>query len=342
MSTQDTDTSRFKAMYLGSEPMGELLEGENGSDAIQVPLRRIILRTNFSGREAELKVTSTSLTFEYIKHQSKDTDSLINLPIELLAYCGALRQLPHDKVVSREFETLDKAPMDEEDEKTTNSNGGRRYMPPLFVTIFRSIESENMLFCHAFVLSRDDDAMELVKLVMEVYYSLVKMSEDAENEASADFNNDDSVTNVSMKKSNSSIKFNTDNMNNNETIDQSSANSYLKQLLSAYNKISLESGGQGKDSDGKSVVSARDLMNDNLDLNQYTIVRGGGDNAQDQADGEVEVINQDSNPIVIRKQNNEEIVYKQNVYIRWLQPPTPPPPAPIISNLKFFFHFKVF
>lgn len=45
-------------------------------------------------------------------------------------------------------------------------------------------------------------------------------------------------------------------------------------------------------------------------------------------------VNNDPNPIVIRKKNEENIEYKQNVFIRWLQPPTPPPPAPIISKLK--------
>jgi len=41
-------------------------------------------------------------------------------------------------------------------------------------------------------------------------------------------------------------------------------------------------------------------------------------------------INQDPNPIRIVKPNNQNIVYKQQVNIRYLQPPTPPPPAPII------------
>ncbi|CAF1231640.1 unnamed protein product [Adineta ricciae] len=35
-------------------------------------------------------------------------------------------------------------------------------------------------------------------------------------------------------------------------------------------------------------------------------------------------------PQVIYKPNNQEITYKQNVYVRWLKPPTPPPLAPII------------
>lgn len=40
-------------------------------------------------------------------------------------------------------------------------------------------------------------------------------------------------------------------------------------------------------------------------------------------------------PQVIYKPNNQEINYKQNVIIRWLKPPTPPPPAPIIIRGEF-------
>ncbi|CAF1583964.1 unnamed protein product [Rotaria magnacalcarata] len=35
-------------------------------------------------------------------------------------------------------------------------------------------------------------------------------------------------------------------------------------------------------------------------------------------------------PRVIHMPNNQEVTYKQNVIVRWLKPPTPPPPAPII------------
>ena len=42
-----------------------------------------------------------------------------------------------------------------------------------------------------------------------------------------------------------------------------------------------------------------------------------------------------TNPQVVYKPNNQEVVYKQNIMVRWLQPPTPPPPAPIIIRGKF-------
>ena len=46
-------------------------------------------------------------------------------------------------------------------------------------------------------------------------------------------------------------------------------------------------------------------------------------------------INQDTSPIRIIKPNNQKsVIYKQQVNIRYLQPPTPPPPAPIIIREK--------
>jgi hypothetical protein len=94
-------------------------------------------------------------------------------------------------------------------------------------------------------------------------------------------------------------------------------------------------------------VSANDILQKSLDPNEYRIVNGNND--KNNESGEVDEaalkelnllkdeyenvpLNEDEDPIIIKKPNNEEIVYKQNVFIRWLQPPTPPPPAPIISN----------
>jgi hypothetical protein len=42
-------------------------------------------------------------------------------------------------------------------------------------------------------------------------------------------------------------------------------------------------------------------------------------------------------PQVIYKPNNQEINYKQNIMIRWLKPPTPPPRPPIIIRGRFHF-----
>ncbi|CAF3390619.1 unnamed protein product [Rotaria socialis] len=41
-------------------------------------------------------------------------------------------------------------------------------------------------------------------------------------------------------------------------------------------------------------------------------------------------INFDPNPQIIRKQANDAVTYKQEVAVRYLRPPTPPPPGPLI------------
>ncbi len=41
-------------------------------------------------------------------------------------------------------------------------------------------------------------------------------------------------------------------------------------------------------------------------------------------------INFDPNPQIIRKHANDAVTYKQEVAVRYLRPPTPPPPGPLI------------
>ena len=42
------------------------------------------------------------------------------------------------------------------------------------------------------------------------------------------------------------------------------------------------------------------------------------------------LINEDSNPEVIRKKTEQQLIYEQEVAIRYLRPPTPPPPGEIV------------
>lgn len=50
-------------------------------------------------------------------------------------------------------------------------------------------------------------------------------------------------------------------------------------------------------------------------------------------------LNQDPNPEIVIKKNPEQVVYKRNVSIRYLVPPTPPPPGPlIIRGIPFPFN----
>lgn len=49
------------------------------------------------------------------------------------------------------------------------------------------------------------------------------------------------------------------------------------------------------------------------------------------------LLQNNANPQVVYRNNNQEVVYKQNIMVRWLQPPTPPPPAPIIIRGNSLF-----
>jgi hypothetical protein len=48
-------------------------------------------------------------------------------------------------------------------------------------------------------------------------------------------------------------------------------------------------------------------------------------------------LNNDPNPQIITKPNPDQITYKQNVSVRYLIPPTPPPPGPLIVRGQQFF-----
>lgn len=62
-------------------------------------------------------------------------------------------------------------------------------------------------------------------------------------------------------------------------------------------------------------------------LQQYT--GAAGQIAQQQGPNGYK-INFDPNPQIIRKQANDAVTYKQEVAVRYLRPPTPPPPGPLI------------
>jgi hypothetical protein len=350
----------IKAMYLGSEPMGELLDGQNGSDAIQIPLKKTIQRTDAHGDQVELTMTNESLIINFVNEKNKN----IILPIDLLAYCGALRQVSgsnynnnnnNNRMKERDFETLDKSP--------NNCSSD----PPLFVTIFRHDDYETTLFCHSFVISKDDEAMEMVKLVMEIYYNLVRLQD---MDDTIDNNNTQMTTPNSTSKLNNQINDsnrytpssddNTTTATTTTTASSSSTsslseknNQIVNNLNSNFESLTIRKANNENNNNedelivkklsnnNYEIVSANDLINktiDSYDNKNNNSTDNNNDN--NKTCNELDLIenysnvpiNDDQSPIIIKKPNNEQIVYKQNVFIRWLQPPTPPPPAPIISK----------
>ena len=148
MSNQINELRPMKAIFIGREPIGELLDDEKGIDAIQIPLKKSILRTKGKSELVELKVEGDSTLCVRFLNSTKDSHKNILIPIELIAYAEAVKQLPFEMVCHREFEKLKRVP------KSSNS-------PALFSVVLRNYDNQNSWFCYSFILKTDDQCLEL-------------------------------------------------------------------------------------------------------------------------------------------------------------------------------------
>jgi hypothetical protein len=157
MSNETKKLRPIKAIFIGREPIGELMEDEKGIDAIQVPLKKSVLRTKGLTELVELKVEDDStLCVRFMNSANQSNDAQLHknmlIPIELIAYAEAVKQLPFEMVCHREFEKLLRVPM------SANS-------PPVFSIILRNYDNQNAWFCYSFLLKKDDHALELSKRI---------------------------------------------------------------------------------------------------------------------------------------------------------------------------------
>ncbi len=112
------------------------------------------------------------------------------------------------------------------------------------------------------------------------------------------------------------------------------SNTYqLKDHVLDIGGMCINSSRSSPNSTQKNLTQGQDLANYNSSVfNSYD-----SNNGNDQAlsyEGNISSINQDPDPIRITKPNTQNVIYKQEVKIKYLQPPTPPPPAPIIIREK--------
>ncbi|CAF0967999.1 unnamed protein product [Brachionus calyciflorus] len=121
--------------------MNEFSDSIDGADACQSQIKKMILN---SKKEVKLSVMDKSIIIKYSNNES------LTIPIGLLTYCGALKQLKPEKMNKREFETLDK--VDKNSEKLSK---------PLFVATFRNIKDVKKFDCYCFYLNNDSQATQL-------------------------------------------------------------------------------------------------------------------------------------------------------------------------------------
>ena len=268
-----------KAFYFGNKTMNELASDQSSLDAVQKPLKELFIQNQNKSEKVSITITTDSLLISPIQENTSSFEP-IELPILSLAYCGALRQQNSIEIKEnlREFDTLD-------------SSDSNRNDPPLFVTVFRSFETIGSLNCFAFLVKHDEEVIELVKLIMEIYYNIIQLQEDLdENE-------------LKIEKIDPNIKLEFEEISK-PKVEKKTKDPYIKVLqdITVRKRLGL---------DNYEIVNKDDLSRD-----YYPDA----------------LINFDNDPIIINKPNSEKIVYNQNVFIRWLKPPTPAPPAPIIGN----------
>ncbi|CAF2263622.1 unnamed protein product [Rotaria magnacalcarata] len=136
----------------------------DGTDLVQDILRGELSRSDADilGQEGSLSLDDNG---EFLSFEPTDTKNrALHLPIEHLAYCGALRRIRRDKsdernqdqIKLREYENVDLA----------NRYPQHITGPPIFVAIFHGFDNA---LCYTFVTQSSDDACILVLKLMKVF-----------------------------------------------------------------------------------------------------------------------------------------------------------------------------
>jgi hypothetical protein len=149
--------------FIAVEPL-TFYATSDGTDLVQGILRTKLARSdaNIFGQEGSLSIDDNG---EFLSFEPTDTKNrALHLPIEHLAYCGALRRMRRDpsddrnpdQILKREFENVDLA------------NRYAQYIigPPIFVAVFHGFDNA---LCYTFVTQSADDACLLVMKLMRAF-----------------------------------------------------------------------------------------------------------------------------------------------------------------------------
>jgi hypothetical protein len=149
--------------FIAVEPL-TFYATSDGTDLVQDILRSKLARTdaNILGQEGSLSIDENG---EFLTFEPADTKNrTLHLPIEHLAYCGALRRLRRDpsdqrnpdQILKRDFENVDLA----------NRYAHLIIGPPVFVAVFHGFDNA---LCYTFVTQSADDACLLVMKLIRVF-----------------------------------------------------------------------------------------------------------------------------------------------------------------------------
>ena len=163
--------------FLSVQPL-TFFSTSDGTDLVQDILRKQLLRSDgdILGQEGSISLDEQG---EFLSFEPTDTKNrTLHLPVEHLAYAGALRRMRPDpsdqrnpdQIYRRDFENVDLA------------NRYAQYIigPPIFVAVFHGFDKA---LCYTFVTQSADDACLLVMKLMRAFkYLEEKLEEEGREE----------------------------------------------------------------------------------------------------------------------------------------------------------------
>ncbi|CAF2857811.1 unnamed protein product [Rotaria sp. Silwood2] len=366
----DLERKTLLVQFVAVEPL-TFYSTSDGTDLVQDILRSHLSRSDADifGQEGSLSIDELGefLTFEPVETKNRT----LHLPIEHLAYCGALRRMRREFFDPREPEQIHRR----EFENVDLANHFAQFIigPPIFATVFHGFDNA---LCYIFVTQSADDSCLLVMKLMRAFKLHEQQLEQQEqlNQGYPSFpplrTGGRSPLPMDMKRQSPLLQqsqgYFTDNRHTLSSpcvhrTPSTTANSYaqdprqdelIQRLLSNPNLevVNQSAPFVSQRIDDIPIISAPLPRNRRPSPNMLNIPGGTSSNIQFLGRLSPQSMRPPSppilgihdttnisnmslgntNPQVIYKPNNQEVVYKQNIMVRWLQPPTPPPPAPII------------
>ncbi|CAF0774180.1 unnamed protein product [Rotaria sp. Silwood1] len=366
----DLERKTLLVQFIAVEPL-TFYSTSDGTDLVQDILRVHLARSDADifGQEGSLSIDELGefLTFEPIDTKNRT----LHLPIEHLAYCGALRRMRREFFDPREPEQIHRR----EFENVDLANRFAQFIigPPIFATVFHGFDNA---LCYIFVTQSADDSCFLVMKLMRAFKLHEQQLEQRGqiNQAYPSFSplhsGCRSPLPVEIKRESPLLQtshgFFTDNRQTlsyplvqrvpsapiNSCVQDPRQDEVIQRLLSNPNfeVVNQPTPFMSQRIDDIPIISAPLPRNRRSSPNIFNSSGGSSNNIQFLGrltspstrppsppilgiSDKTSIPNSslgNTNPQVIYKPNNQEVVYKQNIMVRWLKPPTPPPPAPII------------
>jgi len=176
----DLERKTLIVQFVAVEPV-TFYTTSDGTDLVQDVLRSQLARSDAEifGQEGSASIDDLG---EFLVFEPSDTQNRkLHLPVEHLAYCGALRRMNYDpsdrrdpdRIQRREFENVDLA----------NRYPQHIVGPPIFVAVFHGFDNA---LCYTFITQSADDACLLVMKLMRAF-KLHEQQQGQRNQGSPSF-----------------------------------------------------------------------------------------------------------------------------------------------------------